>query len=174
MNIQLKILNSHDAEKYRALRLYSLTESPYAFSESYEDEQLRSMAEIEHEIALQGNPQEQFVLGAFVVDDLIGCVSFLRDARTKARHKAFLRAMFVHPTYRMRGIAKMLIEEVIAAATKMDGLEYIHLWVLHHGATSASQFYRRIGFVGQGALVRNDLKINGQYVDAEYMILDLR
>ena len=56
----------------------------------------------------------------------------------------------------------------------MSGLEQVHLWVLHSAeGSSASVFYNKLGFQSQGPLIRHDLKIGEQYIDAEYMVLYL-
>ena len=51
-------------------------------------------------------------------------------------------------------------------------LEQIHLWILHTDR-SASGFYQRLGFIPQGPLVKKDLKVGDQYIDAEYLVLYL-
>jgi hypothetical protein len=47
------------------------------------------------------------------------------------------------------------------------------LWVLNPEESPAKKLYSRSGFLSQGATVRNDLKIDGVYVDAEYMTLSI-
>lgn len=188
LGYQIRVLAPTEAAAYQALRLQSYQDSAYAFSESYEDEVQRSIDHFQAELASfvpasrgpEGrlppgtgpNGQEQYVLGAFNESgELAGFVKFRRDQRSKARHKSMIHAMYVAPDHRKRGLGKQLIDEVIARARKLDGLEQIHLWVLHSTAsTSASEFYAKCGFQSQG-IVRKDLKINGQYVDSEYMVM---
>ena len=169
---QIRVLAPTEAAAYQALRLQSYQDSAYAFSESYEDEVQRSIDHFQAELASFGLPQEQYVLGAFnAAGELAGFVKFRRDQRSKARHKSMIHAMYVAPAHRKRGLGKDLVDEVIARARQLDGLEQIHLWVLHSTAsTSAAEFYAKCGFQSQG-VVRKDLKINGQYVDAEYMVM---
>ena len=108
-----RLLVVDDAQQYRNLRLRSYQESPFAFSESFEDESEKPIEAFEKELAILGNPPEWFVLGAFVEkDQLIGFVKFRRDLRSKARHKSMLHAMYVDPKFRGRGIGKQILLEL--------------------------------------------------------------
>ena len=170
---EIRILDARDTNDYQALRLESFKESPYAFSESYEDEVKRSLEDFKAEIKAEGTPPEQFVLGVIKEkNSLIGFVKFRRDKRTKARHKSMIHAMYISSQYRNLQLGEQLIQELIKRAKALEGLEQIHLWVLH-SSTSASNFYKRCGFVSQGTYVKQDLKIGNDYVDAEYMVMYL-
>src|SRR5438270_9760598 len=59
--------------------------------------------------------EDSFTLGAFIDKQLAGIVSFSRDGidREKLRHKAVLFRMYVSNSFRGKGIAKKLIEELI-------------------------------------------------------------
>ncbi|MBX2874442.1 MAG: GNAT family N-acetyltransferase [Saprospiraceae bacterium] len=155
---------------FRQLRLLSFQESPLGFSESYEDESKRPLADFEEEIRPIDNPPTYYVLGAFVENELVGFVKFKRDRRSKALHKSMVHAMYTKAARRSQGIGKLLMEEVIRRAKAMPGLEQIHLWVLHTDR-SASGFYKRLGFIPQGPMVKKDLKVGDQYIDAEYLVL---
>ena len=173
MSITYRLLRSADAEAYCALRLQSYQEAPLAFSESYEDEQTRPLASFQEEVEVLGQPAEWFVLGAYQAENLIGFVKFRRDQCSKARHKSMVHAMYVAPTHRKLGVGLALMDGVIERAKALPGLEQIHLWVLHARGESAAQFYQNIGFQRQGPLVKDDLKWQDQYIDAEYMVLRL-
>jgi len=77
--------------------------------------------------------------------------------------------MYVTPAYRSKGIGGKLIMNLRNEIEHLEGLEQIHLWVLLSDY-NAVEFYEKAGFIGQGALVKQDLKIHGQYVDAMYMV----
>ncbi len=174
MTNSIRLLHDKDADSFRTLRLKSYQDDPYAFSESFEDEQLRPLEDFEEEIRIVGEPPEWFVLGAFTdSEDLVGFVKFRRDTRSKGRHKSMIHAMYVDPDYRKYGIGRQLVESVIDRAKEMN-LEQIHLWVLHsEHSTSAAKFYKKCGFEGQGPMVMRDLKIGERYIDAEYMVMYL-
>lgn len=169
----LKILDTSYAEAYRDLRLFSFQEAPLAFSESYEDEKLKPLESFKQLLETKGDPPEHFVLGAFSSDDqLVGIATFRRDQRSKARHKAMIYAMYVHPDFRDKQVGSLLVNEIIKKAQMMTGMEAIHLWVLH-AKTSAAPFYKKLGFISQGR-VKNDLKFKDHYIDAEYMVKYLK
>lgn len=174
MKFQLRLLQQAEAQAYRELRLQSYLEDPFAFSGSYNDEYDKSVEDFQEELLVKGDPPEWFVLGAYESDRLIGFVKFQRDERSKAIHKSMVHAMFVDPAYRKQQVGKMLIDELIERAKKMEGLEQIHLWVLHsEHSISASNFYKKCGFESQGPVVKKDLKVDGYYIDAEYMVMYL-
>jgi GNAT superfamily N-acetyltransferase len=169
MSLTIRNLHEADTEIYRELREQSLLESPYAFSESLED------AMEQDAFMRSASSPDSYVLGAFSTDGkLVGITTFKRDNRAKALHKSMIHVMYTLPEMRGQGVGKRLLREVIDRAHQMKGLEQIHLWVLHHGGNSAAAFYTKNGFQSQGTIVKNDLKINGVYVDAEYMVLYLK
>lgn len=168
--VKIRLLQAADAAAFRQLRLLSFQESPLGFSESYEDESKRPLSDFEEEITPIGSPPTYYVLGAFLEDQLVGFVKFKRDKRSKALHKSMVHAMYTKPELRNQGIGKLLMEELISRAEAMPGLEQIHLWVLHTDR-SASGFYQRLGFIPQGPMVKKDLKVGDQYIDAEYLVL---
>ncbi|MEQ9405796.1 MAG: GNAT family N-acetyltransferase [Cyclobacteriaceae bacterium] len=175
MNIAFRLLAKEDASIYKDARLNSYQHDPYAFSESYEDEKGKAASVFAEELIIKGDPPEWFVLGAFSEkNELTGFVKFRRDLRSKARHKSMIHAMYVHPEFRSFGVGKQLVDEAINRARNLNGLEQIHLWVLHSDlSNSASDFYIKCGFERQGPLVKKDLKIGEAYIDAEYMVMHL-
>jgi len=165
----IRFLNNDDVINYSALRQYSLQESPFAFSDSYEDQKEKSMLDYQAEILKWGNPFEAFTLGAFNdANELIGFVKFKRDHRTKARHRASLHSLYVKPEYRGKGLAKKLVSELITIIEPIPGIEQLQLYsIVSH--ISLIEFYERLGFQKLGGLLEKDLIIDGKYVDAWYM-----
>ena len=131
------------------------------------------MSSFQQEIQILGQPEEWFVLGAFEGDQLLGFVIFRRDQRSQARHKSIVHTMYVDQTYRKRGVGQALMEDLIDRARALPGFEQIHLWVLHANGKPAAHFYQNMGIQRQGPLVKDDLKWQDQYIDAEYMVLRL-
>ena len=165
-----RFLNTDDTSAYKELKCFSLNESPLAFSDSYEDELNKTNLDYQSELEIIGLPAESFVLGAFSESkELIGFVKFKRDSRTKARHKATLHALYIKPQFREHGVGKKLITELFKTIESLKGLEQIHLWILISD-NSVVNFYEKCGFMSQGAIVKNDLKIEDRYVDAVYMV----
>lgn len=122
-----------------------------------------------------GTDSDHFTLGAFINgQQLVGIATFKRDKRHKARHKSYIHTMYVAPEMRGKKIAMRMLESLVESAQAMMSLEQIHLWVLNPETATAKKLYLKAGFVTQGTVVKKDLKINGNYVDAEYMTLSLQ
>ena len=170
LNMVIRFLTPEDVLLYRELRLSSLQESPFAFSDSYEDQQSKTITDFEAEIMSAGSPLERFALGAFSENrELIGFVKFRRDERTKARHRASLHSLYVAPAHRGKGIAEQLISELIRIIEPLQGLEQLQLSSII-SKTSLIAFYEKFGFQKLGDILKEDLIVNGQYVDALYMV----
>ncbi len=69
------------------------------------------------------------MLGAFVEGRLVGTVGLGRSARRKERHKATIRAVYVAPEVRGRGVARALLVGAIERARSMAGIEVPQLSV---------------------------------------------
>ena len=170
MNHLLRLLDESDVQDYRKLRLESFLESPFAFSESYEDEKDRSLESFQLELAKTGTPYSAFTVGAFAPNNqLIAFARFKRDTRTKGLHKAMVFGMYTHQDFRAQGLGTSMMNFILNHAQQLTGLEQIHLWALKSRHSNASKFYQKLGFVSQG-IVRNDLIIQQEYVDAVYFV----
>lgn len=171
MDFTVRRLESSDSEKYRELRLFAFTESAHSFCEGFEDEEGRPS---EYFTACMGTEPEHFTVGILTESQrLIAMATFRRDQRSKARHKSYIHTMYVTPEFRGRKMGSVLLAELVESAQSLEGLEQIHLWVLNPETSPARKLYLKAGFVSQGPVVANDLKINGVYVHAEYMTLAL-
>lgn len=170
----IRFLAKEDVLNYSALRQYSLMESPFAFSDSYEDQQRKTMADYEQEIEKWGHPLEAFALGAFTgSNELVGFLKFKRDQRSKARHRASFHSLYVKPEHRGKGIAGQLLYELLQIIKVIPGIEQLQLsTIVSH--SSLVGFYERAGFQKLGGLIESDLIIKGKYVDAWYMVKHLK
>lgn len=61
------------------------------------------------------------------------------------------------------------MDDLRRRAELMPGLEQIHAWVINSDR-SAREFYLKHGFESKG-VVHDYLKIDGKYVDCEYLVL---
>jgi ribosomal protein S18 acetylase RimI-like enzyme len=166
--MEIRKLKSSDAEDYVRLRLEALRENPEAFATTYEE-----TVSIGHEVLVQKtakqlSSQEAFTIGAFVEDQLVGVATFMREQKTKLRHKGSVFAMYVTPSKRGKGIGKRLLEELVERAKKLNGLEQLHLTVVAKNE-AAVQLYRSLGFEVYGT-ERNAMKFEEQYWDEWLMV----
>lgn len=166
----IRFLNEDDSIKYKEIRLNSLLESPFAFSDSYEDYLSKTLTEYQLEIIKEENPLECFALGAFSDENqLIGFVKFKRDSRSKARHRASLYSLYVEPKYRGNGIARKLVLELLRIIEPIKDIEQLQLSTIIT-KNSLIEFYQNFGFEILGGIIKKDLIIQNLYVDAVYMV----
>jgi len=93
----------------------------------------------------------------------------VRDNGLKTAHKGNIYGMYVSHANRGRGIGKLLLQDLLARARNLDGLEQVHLTVVSTNA-AAKNLYRSVGFETYG-VERKALKSSGQYFDEDWMSL---
>ena len=165
--MHIRRLEIADAPVYRKLRLRGLREHPDAFTSSFEEENLRALAETEKRLS----PASDTVMwGAFVEGTLAGVVGMSRETRLKNRHKATLVAMYVAPEYGGRGLGKALVDTVVQAA-KAEGLALLILTVTE-GNRQAAALYERAGFASFG-IEPDAIRVNGVPFGKQHMYLKL-
>lgn len=165
--MHIRQLTEADVEIYRALRLACLRESPHAFTSSHEEFSQRTLDSITQQ--LRG--QENFMLGAFEDEQLVGMVGFYRETVLKLRHKGHIISLYVRPEYRSRGIARALLVEAIARARRLPDLKQLLLGVVVT-QTTAKRLYESLGFTVYGR-EPHAVKIGDEYFDEEFMLLNL-
>jgi len=163
----IRQLTDTDVEIYRALRLTCLRESPHAFTSSYEEFSQRTLDSVSQQLRVH----ENFTLGAFENDQLVGMVGFYRENALKLRHKGYIVSMYVLPDYRARGIAQALLLEAIDRAKRLPDLKQLLLGVVVT-QTAAKRLYESLGFTVYGR-EPDAVKIDDEYFDEEFMLLKL-
>ena len=166
MMYAIRALGVADADAYRRVRLDALRLHPDAFGSAYEDEAVLDRAQFAERLAAPGFTR----FGGFAGGDLVGLAGLQMRTGTKERHKARLFSMYVDAAHRGSGLARQLIEAVIAGARKAEAL-VLQLSV-SAGNAPAQRLYRRVGFTVYG-VERRSLKVGGHFHDEELMALDL-
>jgi RimJ/RimL family protein N-acetyltransferase len=167
-DIPIRQLTPGDAALYRSIRLEGLKESPEAFGSTFEAEFTKPLAWFFDRLS------SSVVLGAIrdakLLDaKILGVAGFaVRDGEKEA-HKGLLWGMYVRPDARGAGVARRLVEAVIAYAR--PHVELIQLSVVV-GNEQARRLYARLGFVEYG-IEKNSLKYGGRYYDEILMAMDL-
>jgi ribosomal protein S18 acetylase RimI-like enzyme len=169
--MHIRQLTEADAEIFRALRLHGLRESPRAFTNSYEEYVQQPLDRTAQRFRDQVNSRVNFTLGAFVDQQLIGCVAFFRETALKTQHKGSIVSLYVRPEYRSQGIARALLTEAIDRARRLPDLEQLLLGVMET-QTTAKHLYESLGFVVYGREPRA-VKIGDEFFDEEFMVLKL-
>jgi ribosomal protein S18 acetylase RimI-like enzyme len=166
--MEIRVLTASDASAYWKIRLESLERDPEAFTASAEEHHALTVEDVAARL-VPADPVNNFVVGAFAGERLIGTAGFYRDKGLKTRHKGHIWGVYVTQEARGKGVAREMMRAVLERAVRLEGLEQIMLGVGTARAT-ASKLYRSLGFESYGC-ERRALKIGDLYVDEEYMTL---
>ncbi|TLS37212.1 GNAT family N-acetyltransferase [Pseudalkalibacillus caeni] len=166
--MEIRLLNTKDAEAYWNLRLEALQKAPESFATTYREAMDREnpIERTAQNIRATGS----FTLGAFVDGNLCGTVTVVKEKAAKMRHKAMLVAMYIQPEHQKKGFGKKLVQKAIERA-KAEGIEQVLLSVATTNP-KARKLYESVGFESIG-IEKNALKHKGKYWDEEHMILFL-
>ena len=118
---------------------------------------------------LEAKNSENFILGYYDGDTLLGMVGCMRNVRKKERHKAMIWGMYVRPAGRGKGIGRKLISEAVHKISLVDGVDKVHLSVTS-AAGPARSLYESVGFQAFG-VERDSIRWEGEVVDEVFMEL---
>lgn len=166
--IELKVLGNHDLDRYRRLRLEALRTEPTAFGSSYEIE--ASAKADKYRDRLTGSP-ENYVVGAWSADQLVGIGGFVRETAPKRQHIGSVWGIYVTPSFRGCGLGRQLLAMMIERAQELPGLEHVLLSVTSENAVALA-LYRALGFTAWGTEPAA-LKVNGVDYDETHMMLSM-
>ncbi len=166
--MQIRPLTLADLEAYKVNRLEALANNPEAFGSDLAESQRLTPEEWANRIA---PGPDRLMLGAFLGGQIVGTAGLLRERGAKVRHKATVFGVYVSPSSRRQGVARLLMESLLAHARSLAGLEQIHLAVVSDNV-AARTLYERLGFVTYGREPRA-LQLEGRYLDEDHMILRL-
>src|SRR5471030_16263 len=156
----IRRLTPSDAAAFRSLRLMGWRESASAFGSSYEEECDMPLSTTEARLAPDSGRK---VFGAFDGDRLVGIVGLARETALKVRHKAFVYAMYVAQSHRGRGIGRRLMEQVLACAATLDGVQRMTISVTA-GNVEAVGLYESLGFIEFGR-EPDSMNVDGRFYD---------
>ena len=168
-NITIRSLNENDARAFQELRLKGLQEHPEAFASTYEREIAYSMEFVAERLRRTAESTNNFTLGAFRQEELIGVVGFYRKTGEKEEHRGHIWGMYVRSDEQGKGIGKALLAEAVDLARALPGVEQIELCVVTRNKT-ARALYASLGFASCGIDPRA-LFVDGEYLDEERMVL---
>jgi RimJ/RimL family protein N-acetyltransferase len=168
--VEIRLFTEQDAQTLWDLRMLALETDPWSFAES--PEELRAMSVEEFATRLRADHAENFIVGAFEQRTAVGMVGCYQEVPLKRRHKAWIWGVFVKPAERGRGIARSVMQAVIARAKAIDGLDMVMLTVAVD-QPAPRKLYESLGFRSFGVEPKG-IKIGNQAHDEEHMILEFR
>jgi RimJ/RimL family protein N-acetyltransferase len=166
-SVHVRVLQPADTERFFALRLLALRDSPTAFLSTAEEEALLTD---EARVTRTTPGADRFILGAFVDDQLIGVAGVLREAPARQTHKAMLWGVYVSRDWRGRGFGRAIVAEAVRQAFAMAGIQKINLGVNAANAAAVA-LYESLGFTTYG-LERGFMIVDGQPQDEIFMSRD--
>jgi RimJ/RimL family protein N-acetyltransferase len=166
VSIEVRRLLADDAARWQALRLAALQDSPTAFASSYEEEKDRELASVNSMLSSGG------VFGGFSHDTLCCIASVHAESMRKMAHKGGVWGVYAAPSARGRGLARRVMQALMAHARDAMGLEFLTLGV-NMNNTAALRLYENLGFTHVG-IERGFLKVEGVLHDELLMQKDLR
>ena len=170
--VAIRPLGHGDLPAYKVLRDEMLEAHPEAFTSDAAEERLKEPADYLQRLGLDRREPGQFVLGAWRGERLLGAIGCERDGRRKGRHVGHVVGMMVRPEARGLGIGRELLQGLIGACRRIDGMEMLTLTVTGSNR-SAVRLYERNGFTAYGNLPRAIRLGPGQYHDKLQMVLVL-
>ena len=170
-DITIRALNENDARDYQDLRLRGLKEHPDAFGSTYERESAYTIEFVAERLRLTAESPNNFTLGAYRQEELIGVVTFRRIDGEREQHRGNILGMYVRSEDQGKGIGKALLFKAIDLAKLLPGLEQIELAVVTRNK-QARNLYASLGFASYGIDPRA-LLVDGEYLDEERMVLFL-
>jgi len=159
----IRILNENDVDHFIKIRKDSLQLDPKSFG-------AMPNVKIDREQTikdLKKKDEENFILGYFENEKLVGILGFIRNHNKKIRHKGYIWGVFVYQEFRGKKIGDRLMQECIERASNLPGLQKILLSVSHI-SQNALYLYEKLGFEIYGT-EPNAMMWEGERIDEIFM-----
>jgi ribosomal protein S18 acetylase RimI-like enzyme len=146
VSVTVRVLGSADAAAFRALRLQALAEDRANFASIYEDERDTPLSVVAQRMVAA---PDRAIVGAFDGPTLVGLAAWHREEIDGLEHQGFVWGVFVSPSHRGQGLARLLLNRVIDLARRAQGIKELTL-VAYADNGHALALYESLGFVTHG------------------------
>ncbi|MFB7142464.1 GNAT family N-acetyltransferase [Gottfriedia sp. NPDC056225] len=163
--MEIRKLTVEDLPEFIRLRKEGLILSPEAFGESISEYELKTMEQHTNNFP---KTFDNFIVGAFDEEELVGVAGFYQKRSEKMKHKGTIWGMYVNPNYRGKGVGKKVLGQAIQHATQIEDILQIELAVISSNI-SAKKLYESVGFESFGTEKRA-LFVNGEFYDEDHMV----
>lgn len=163
--MEIRILTIEDLPEFIRLRSEGLKQSPEAFGESLEEYERKTLEQHKNNFP---SSSDNFVIGAFDKNTLVGVVGFYQKKSEKMKHKGIIWGMYIDPSYRRKGLGKDILNYAIQKAICIEDILQIELAVISSNL-SAKKLYESSGFESFGKEKRA-LFVNGEFYDEDHMV----
>ena len=168
-NAFIRLLTAADAPAYKTLHDTVLHSAPEAFVSDLAGALVRpAQAYVQRFGSIASG---RFFLGAFCSDaaaPMLGCVGCERALYPQQRHSGELVGLMVAPAAQRQGLGWALLQQCLALAAQVPGLEQLQLSVQADNA-HAMRLYERAGFTAWGREPRA-LRVGCAYHDKVHMM----
>lgn len=165
MDINYRKLKPSESLIYRALRLECLKNHPESFGSSYETQ--ATLPQLAYEKFIKESNPQQFVVGAFDQEQLIGICAFAQEFKTKRTHEGTIIQVYVKSGYRGRQVGRHMLAYIIGKAFALPKIEQLNISVSTQNK-NALKLYQQLGFEEFG-VHKNYLKYGEQYFDVSFL-----
>ncbi|QKE72574.1 GNAT family N-acetyltransferase [Arthrobacter citreus] len=163
--MEIRKLTLEDLPEFIRLRKEGLILSPEAFGESISEYELKTMEQHTNNFP---KTFDNFIVGAFDEEELVGVAGFYQKRSEKMKHKGTIWGMYVNPNYRGKGVGKKVLGQAIQHATQIEDILQIELAVISSNI-SAKKLYESVGFESFGTEKRA-LFVTGEFYDEDHMV----
>lgn len=171
-HLTIRELTPNDAEQFRRLRREAVKLSEDGFASAMDEWESKSLTEIRELLEDEFTSPNDFILGAFSEDKLVGMIGFFRLNKPTLERRGHIWGTFLLPEFRHAGTAGKLLDELIRRAKRMHQLDDIQIVTLNHSKSTVI-LYRSRGF-RVFATEKEAVRMGDHSFDELYMTLSLR
>ncbi len=129
----IRELTAEDAQQFKDLRQKAFEINEGGFAADLDEWRTKPVAEVKKMLEQEYASMNDFILGAFEAEQLVGIIGFFRPSLPKISRKGHVWGTFLLPEWRGKRIAGQLLDELINRAQHMQNLNRLQL-------TTSTQF----------------------------------